>query len=340
LAEIQAAADRAASLTQQLLAFSRKQVIQPKVLDLNVVVGAVESLLRRLIGEDVELRTVLRSRTALVKADPNQLEQVLLNLAVNARDAMPDGGSLTLEVGIPDLDAAAEAEPTPSKTASGRVMLAVTDNGVGMDRATQERIFEPFFTTKGPGRGTGLGLSTVYGIVQQSGGTIRVKSAPGRGTTFQIFLPRAEAEEEAPAEAGAEPLNPRGHETILIVEDEAAVRKLVLRNLAEHGYEVLTADSGPAAIELVSQHRDAIQLLLTDVVMPGMSGKELYRTLSATRPEMRVLYMSGYTEDIIARQGLLEPGTELLEKPFRAEWLLQRVRQVLDRRSEVSSAAA
>ena len=329
--EIYQAAQRAAGLTQQLLAFSRRQVLQPKVIDLNALVPEIEKMLRRLIGEDILFTTVLHPHLGNVRADPGQIEQVIVNLAVNARDAMPDGGRLTIETRNVELDAE-YAVDHPTVKPGPYVMLAVTDSGVGMDEETKSRIFEPFFTTKVRGKGTGLGLATVYGIVQQTGGHIWPYSEPGRGTTMRVYLPRV----DAPADVIDHPSDPapetlRGSETILVVEDEAPVRAVTRQLLERNGYTVLEAPDGAAALALVdgaAGSRD-IDLLLTDVIMPGMSGRELADKLKARRPNVRVLFMSGYTDDAVVRHGMLEPGLAYLEKPFRPPVLLKKVRGVL-----------
>jgi two-component system, cell cycle sensor histidine kinase and response regulator CckA len=320
---------RAAALTGQLLAFSRKQVLQPKVLDLNELVDHSTSLLQRLIGEDIELLFVPGADAGRVRVDPGQLEQVIVNLAVNGRDAMPEGGRLTVETANVALladYAARRVDVAPGPY----VMLAVSDTGVGMDRAVQTRIFEPFFTTKGPGHGTGLGLATVYGIVKQSGGHIRVYSEPGRGTVFRIYLPRTDAPVE-PASAAAPSALPRGAETVLLVEDESEVRGLAREVLEGLGYTVLEAAVPGDAILIAERHVGLIELLLTDVVMPGMSGSALASRVTAERPETKVLFMSGYTDDAIVRHGVLEPGTSFLEKPFSPQALAMKVREALDR---------
>ena len=327
--EVRKAALRAADLTRQLLAFSRQQVIVPKVLNPNDVVGGMDKMLRRLLGEDVELRAALASDLGAVKVDPSQLEQVVLNLAVNARDAMPDGGTLTIETQNIELDQRyvqghLSAEPGPY------VMLAVSDTGVGMDAGTQARIFEPFFTTKEKGRGTGLGLATVYGIVKQSGGWIWVYSEPGHGTTFKVYFPRVAAV-AAPATASvAPPTSVRGSETILVVEDDETIRNLVLKVLKGNGYTVLAAANGDEAERVAGQHHGRIHLLITDVVLPGLSGPEVARRLIATRTDTRALYLSGYTNDAVLRRGVLEAGVAFLQKPFTPGVLGRKVREVLD----------
>jgi two-component system, cell cycle sensor histidine kinase and response regulator CckA len=328
LEQIAKAADSAASLTRQLLAFSRKQMLQPTVLDLNEILGNVEKMLRRLIGEDIEFITECEPAIGRVRADAGQIEQVIMNLAVNARDAMPKGGRLTLRTGNAELeDAATRNRPD---VAPGRyVVLSVADTGHGMEAATQAHIFEPFFTTKEPGRGTGLGLATVYGIVKQSGGHLEVHSEPGRGTTFAIYLPRIDAEVEAPtAKPASRP--PRGTETILLLEDDDALRALVGEVLEDAGYTVLQGATPAEALALAQQHAGAIHALLTDVVLPGVSGPELASQLAASRPEMRVLFMSGYTDAAIGDRGLLSAQTAFIHKPFTTDALLHKLRAVLD----------
>ena len=328
--EIRNAGERAASLTQQLLAFSRKQILAPKVLDLNAVLGNMDALLRRLIGENIELRTLLRPETARIKADPGQIEQVILNLALNSRDAMPQGGKLTMETANVDLDEAYVSTHLESKPGP-HVMLAITDTGVGMDAHVKARLFEPFFTTKGPGKGTGLGLSTVFGIIKQSGGSLNVYSEPGRGTTFKVFLP-AVAAEQSPAEektAKAAAATPPDGATLLIVEDEESVRKLVQVTLAESGYRCLMAADGESALQAASAHAGPIDLLLTDVILPGINGRTLAERLLSVRPGLQVLYMSGYTDNAIVHHGVLDVGTEFINKPFSAQTLRHRVREAL-----------
>src|SRR5881397_1969037 len=327
--EIRRSAERAAGLTRQLLAFSRQQVLQPKVVDVNALVLDMDKLLRRLIGEDVELATVLDPALGRVKADPGQLEQVIVNLAVNARDAMPDGGKLTLETRNIDLDSSYTLEHSLVKPGP-YVQLTVSDSGIGMDEETQAHAFEPFFTTKPRGQGTGLGLAMVYGTVKQSGGFIWVYSEPGHGATFKIYLPRVDTPTEA-ATLPAPTVQPaRGSETVLLAEDEPAVRAIAQQALERHGYTVLAAPSGAAALALAAQHAATIDLLLTDVVMPGMSGRDLADRLTAQRPGIRVLYISGYTDNAIVRHGMLEPGLAYLQKPFRPHALVRKVREVLD----------
>jgi two-component system, cell cycle sensor histidine kinase and response regulator CckA len=328
--EISKAASRATDLTRQLLAFSRKQVLTPKVLDLNAVVTDNLRMLTRLIGEDVDLVMIPGGSLGMVKADPGQVEQVIMNLAVNARDAMPKGGKLTIETANVSLDE--NYVRTHAPAAPGEyIMLAVSDTGMGMDADTQTHIFEPFFTTKGP-KGTGLGLSTVYGIVKQSGGYIWVRSEPGRGTTFKIYLPRVAAMEETvspqPPVTVAE--ETRGQETILLVEDDATVRHLTRDYLRVQGYNVLEAADPAVALQITIAHSGPIQLLLTDVIMPGMNGRELAEQVGSVRPETRVLYMSGYTENAIGHNGTLEPGINLLQKPFTLPALKTKVRETLD----------
>ncbi len=326
--EIYKAGQRAASLTRQLLAFSRQQVLEPKVLDLNAVVSDFEKMLQRLIGEDVRLTTALSPDLGRVKADPGQLEQVIMNLAVNARDAMPQGGTLTVETSNSELDEA-HAWRFPYVVPGHYVMLAVSDTGCGMDAETQAHIFEPFFTTKEKGKGTGLGLATVYGVIKQSGGYIWVESEPGKGTTFRIYFPRVEEAIQATEEKMIPIERARGSQTVLLVEDEPSLRRLTCNLLKEVGYTVLEADSGTQAIEIARQYRDSIHLLLTDVVMPGMSGHVLAGHLVPLRPEMKVLYMSGYTDHAIAHRGVLEPGTMILRKPFTRDELTRKVDEVL-----------
>ena len=329
--EIASAAGRATSLTRQLLAFSRKQMLAPKILDLNGVVTENLKMLTRVIGEDIDLVMVPAAGLGTVRADAGQIEQVIMNLAVNARDAMPSGGKLTIETSNVSLDEEYARFHAPLKPGN-YVMLAISDTGAGMDSETQSHIFEPFFTTKGP-KGTGLGLSTVYGIVKQSGGYIWVYSEPGKGTTFKIYLPRvAEAVEApvqilvAPESVAAEP----GTETILLVEDEANLRYLARQFLEKQGYRVIDAADGAVAMQIAVAHEGVIHLLLTDVIMPGMNGRELAQRISEIRPNVKVLYMSGYTENVIGRNGTLDAGVRLLQKPFTLRDLKSKVREALD----------
>ncbi|MFH1469999.1 MAG: response regulator [Pseudomonadota bacterium] len=329
LEEVQRAAERAAGLTRQLLAFSRKQVLQPVPLDLNKVSAGVEKMLRRILGEDIEFSQRPAPSLRLVRADPGQVEQVLLNLVVNARDAMPGGGRLTIETANVDVDetwAAAGVDLAPGPY----VLLSVSDTGCGMSSEVRARIFEPFFTTKERGRGTGLGLSTVYGIVTQSGGNLAVYSEPGLGSCFKVYLPQDPSAEEEVAMPQHETERPRGTETILLVEDEGALREVARRILTESGYTVLLAADGEAGLEASWRHAAPIHLLLTDVVMPRMGGRALAERLCEQRPEMRVLFISGYVDSAIARQGAIDPGAPFLGKPFSALELMRAVRRVLD----------
>jgi len=328
--EICKAAHRAASLTRQLLAFSRRQVMEPKVLDLNQVVANVGKMLQRLIGEDIDLVTKPDAALGLVKADPGQIEQVIMNLAVNARDAMPEGGKVTIETANVELDenyagGHISVQPGPY------VMLAVSDTGTGMDAETQSHVFEPFFTTKEPGKGTGLGLATVYGIVKQSGGYIWLYSEPGKGTAFKIYLPRVDEPAEVTGKARKPVGEPaRASETILLVEDERSLRELASLTLQRYGYTVLEAPDAAQALRIAQQHQGQIQILVTDVVMPDMGGRELATHLARLRPEMKVLYISGYPNQALLHRGVLETGLAFLQKPFTAADLTRRLREVLD----------
>jgi PAS domain S-box-containing protein len=329
LIEIHKAAERAARLTAQLLAFSRKQVLKPEPLDLNRAVAGMEEMLQRIVGEDIELTQMPSSNLGVVLADRGQIEQVIMNLVVNARDAMPRGGKLSIETANVELDEGYAAEHVEVKPGS-YVMLAVSDTGSGMDAQTRGRIFEPFFTTKGPQKGTGLGLSTVYGIVKQSGGNIWVYSEPGQGTTFKIYLPR---ERGAAAVASGPPSSVAriaGTETILVVEDEPALGAVAKRILGAAGYTVLVAENGGEALLICEGHEGEIHLVLTDVVMPRMSGKVFAERLAKVRPKIKVIYMSGYTADAIGNHGVLDAGTEFIGKPFNAVELARKVREVLD----------
>jgi PAS domain S-box-containing protein len=326
---IKSAGDRAASLTRQLLAFSRRQMLQAKVLDLNAVVGEMDKLLRRLIGEDVDLITLLKPGLGQIKADPGQIEQVLMNLVVNARDAMPKGGKITIETEHAYLDEAYAGNHFAVKP--GRyVALTVSDSGTGMDTETQKRIFDPFFTTKEVGKGTGLGLSTVYGIVKQSGGHICVYSEVDKGTTFKVYLPRFD---EAPDEAEEEDAlgrGSKGKETVLLVEDEEVVRSLAKEVLEEDGYAVIIASNGQEGLQMSQDFDGRIDLLITDVVMPQMGGRELAEGISVLRPDTKVLFMSGYTDDAIVRHGILDDNTFFLQKPFTPNALTLKTREALD----------
>jgi two-component system cell cycle sensor histidine kinase/response regulator CckA len=329
--EIARAAKQAATLTSQLLAFSRKQVLIPQVVDTNELVRALETILGRVVGEDIELRTCLHPGTGNIRADPGQIEQALMNLVVNARDAMPEGGKLTIETSVRVFDEAYAREHTDVKPGE-YVRIAVSDTGVGMDREVLSHIFEPFFTTKEQGKGTGLGLSTVYGIVKQSEGHVTCYSEPGKGTTFTIYFPRtAEASSTAsgPLPAAA---SRRGTETILLVEDEEAVRAFARTVLEKNGYLVIEAAGGMSALARVATREHEVDLLVTDVVMPQMGGRELARNLAHISPHVKVLYVSGYTGNAIQHHAILEQGADFLQKPFSSRELLAKVRQLLDAR--------
>ncbi|MCP9495213.1 MAG: PAS domain S-box protein [Pyrinomonadaceae bacterium MAG19_C2-C3] len=335
IGEIKKAADRAAALTRQLLAFSRKQPQQLRVLNINEVVGDTDKMLGRLIGEDIGLASMLDPALGQVKVDPGQLEQVIVNLVLNARDAMPNGGKITIETKNVRLDEAFVQHHLGART--GRyVMLAISDTGMGMDAETQARIFEPFFTTKEAGKGTGLGLSTVYGIVKQSDGYISVYSEVGHGTTFKVYLPRVDEVADPPVSNFPREESVRGTETVLLVEDEEIVRSLARQILEMNGYKVLEATDGVAALRLCERNEEPIHLLLTDMVMPQMSGRELSERLSKLRPDIPVLYMSGYTDDALMRHGMLDANVAFLEKPFTPESLVSKVREVLDSTKSVS----
>ena len=337
LEETKKAAERAASLVRQLLAFSRKQILEPKVLDLNDVVKDMHKMLTRLIGENIKLATRLETDLGSVKADPCQVEQIIVNLVVNARDAMPRGGRVTIETANVSLDAQTAAKHVAVNPGE-YVMLTVSDTGSGMDQETQARIFEPFFTTKEVGKGTGLGLSTVYGIVKQSGGNIWVYSEPGFGTVFKVYLPRIDdATANSIARQAQESNAPRGTETILLVEDEDVVRGLTRKILMQAGYNVLDAGSGDEAIRLCATHAGSIDLLLTDVVMPEISGKEVADRLLELRPSIRVLFMSGYTDEAIVQHGVLDANVKFIQKPFTWIALTRKVREVLNRKTSLST---
>jgi nitrogen-specific signal transduction histidine kinase/CheY-like chemotaxis protein len=328
LEEIKKAGDRAANLTRQLLAFGRKQLLQPLAINLDEIVGDMIKLLKRLIGEDIQLVTKNGNNLKQIKADPGQLEQVLVNLVVNARDAMPRGGTVTIETANTRLDgtyASRHVGVTPGEY----VMLAVSDTGMGMDHDTQSHIFEPFFTTKEKGKGTGLGLSTVYGIVRQSGGNIWVYSEPGKGTTFKVYLPQVQGEltqMDSMVKANIK----RGSETVLLVEDEDMVRNLASEILEETGYTVLTANGGEEAIRLFNTHPEPIHLMITDVVMPKMSGRDVADRLKQIHPETKVLFMSGYTDEAIVHHGIVDSHIAFIQKPFSEVALTEKIREVLD----------
>jgi len=327
--EIRAAGQSAEGLTRQLLAFSRRQILQPQTLDLNRVLTRVDALLQRIIGEDIELTMKLTAPLARVSADPGQIEQVVLNLAVNARDAMPHGGKLTIETANVVLDEDYVSRHAGA-SAGPHVMVAVTDTGTGMDAATQQRLFEPFFTTKEPGRGTGLGLATVYGIVTQSRGSIWVYSELDHGSTFKIYLPVTTEEITPQVAVEMSPASLAGTETVLVVEDQIEARSVICQTLRRRGYTVIESINGPDAIVKGRQPETAIDVVLTDVVMPGMGGRRVAEVIRATRPDLRVVYMSGYTDSAIVDHGILEPGVTFVQKPFATDTLLRKIREVLD----------
>jgi NO-binding membrane sensor protein with MHYT domain/nitrogen-specific signal transduction histidine kinase/ActR/RegA family two-component response regulator len=326
--EIERAAARAAELTHQLLAFSRKQVLRPTSLDLNAALAQIMRMLTRLVGEHIEVTVLPEPALGRVQADAAQLEQVIVNLVVNARDAMPDGGRLTIETQNVTMEAGSTSQHIGAPPGA-YVLIAFTDTGIGMDPAIQKRIFEPFFTTKERGKGTGLGLATVYGIVKQSGGSISVYSEPNRGSTFKVYLPRVAEPVPTTGEDAAQPVSTSGTETVLIVEDEEAVRLLAVRTLLRRGYTTLVARDGEEALRASEQHPGPIHLLLTDVVLPRTSGPKLAASLIAARPELRVLYMSGFTENAIVHHGVLDPDTEFIQKPFSPQALALKVQEVL-----------
>jgi len=333
--QISKAAERAAALTRQLLAFSRKQILQPQKVDINLLISDLEKMLRRLIGENIELKTNLDPNTSKIVADPGQIEQVLMNLVVNARDAMPNGGKLIIETANGVLTEE-ESRMHKGSQPGNYVFLTIRDNGCGMDNTTIARIFEPFFTTKDQGKGTGLGLSTVYGIVKQSNGYIMVDSDPGKGTVFKILMPRVVDEVQSRQHPVTENNEQNaqtavdGNETILVVEDEEQVRELVCEMLESFGYRIIEADNGKDAIDIYNRNRDSIKLILTDVIMPQMSGKQFIQSLDEMNPETRVLFMSGYTDSAIDHHGILDPDTKFIQKPFTPVDLLKKVREVLD----------
>ena len=330
MVEIKNAADKTAELTRQLLAFSRKQILQPKIINLNTIVINMEKILRRLIGEDIVLLSVLEKDATTVLVDPGQIEQVIINLAVNARDAMPNGGKLVIRTQNVLLDDSFALEH-PSVVPGPHVVFSISDTGIGMSKETMSKIFEPFFTTKEIGKGTGLGLSTTYGIINQSKGHIVVESVPESGTTFRIYFPKAEGAEESPGKTRRESAM-GGEETILVVEDDPVLRGLFREILVDKGYSILVASSGEEAVLLSGDFKDPIHLLVTDVVMPGINGRELADRISAVRQDIKVIFMSGYTDDAISRHGVLGEGIEFLEKPFSPETLVNKVREVLDSR--------
>jgi len=334
--QIMKAGERAAALTKQLLAFSRRQVLQPRVLDLNKLVSSLSTMLQRLIGEDVDLQLELSGDLGRVSADPGQIEQVLMNLTVNSRDAMPQGGVLTVETANVTLDENYTNRHMLVKPGQ-YVLLAVSDNGCGMDRATQARLFEPFFTTKGPGRGTGLGLSTVFGIVKQSGGSVDVYSEPGRGTSVKVYLPRMDQPVSVEAEK-LKKLSVRGTETVLLVEDDEMVRTLVRETLIREGYKVLDSADPIEARRISENYKGPIQLLITDVVMPKLSGRELADQLIRRRTELKVLYMSGYTDNAVLNSGILQKEVAFLQKPFTPGILSEKVREVLEQNGRTRQA--
>jgi CheY-like chemotaxis protein len=328
--EILKAADRAAALTNQLLAFSRRQIMQPRIINLNAVIGQTENMLRRLIGEDIQLVMSLGADTGNIRTDPHHIEQAIVNLAVNARDAMPAGGRIIIETSNVQID------ETYAKTHMGVkpgefVMIAVSDTGHGMDSATRQNIFEPFFTTKQRGKGTGLGLATVYGMVKQSGGDIWVYSEPGHGTTFKLYFPRVTEPVSPGLSEDPEPPRHEGGETVMLVEDEAQVRDLTERMLKQLGYSVLAAAHGKEAMDVSRAHPGKISLLVTDVVMPNMSGKQVADALLSSRPGLRVLYLSGYADNTVVHHGVLDSNVDFLSKPFSREALAHKIREILSR---------
>jgi CheY-like chemotaxis protein len=329
--EIHKAGERAAMLTGQLLAFGRQQMLEPQVLDLNDVVADTEIMLRRLIGEDIIVSLSLDPSLRRIKADPGQIQQILMNLVVNARDAMPQGGTLSIETKNITVDKE-YCQSHPGARPGEFALLAVIDEGTGIDEQTRAHIFEPFFTTKEVGKGTGLGLAMVFGIAKRSGGYIHVESEMGRGTSFELYFPVCTSE-ESHAQRHELPLTPKGHETLLLVEDDEAVRVMARHILQSYGYNVLEAAGGPQAIQLAESHQGPIDLLVTDVVMPHMSGRKLAEQLASLQPRIKVLFLSGYTDDSVIQHGVLQAGFAFLQKPFTSASLSSKVRDVLDTRS-------
>ena len=330
LAEIKTAGHRATALIGQLLAFSRRQITRQKVINFNQTLIELEKMLQRLIREDIHLKMVTAPNLWPIKGDPGQMEQVIMNLVVNARDAMPQGGILTMETANVNLDDGYFRDHGVESPAGGYVLFTVSDNGLGMDTETLSRVFDPFFTTKAKGKGTGLGLATVYGIIKQNNGFIWTYSEPGRGTTFKIYLPRCDEYELAVEKEKAPAVSLRGSETILIAEDDHPLRKMTRRMLERYGYRVIDAEDGKEALRVFHEYEGTIELLLTDVVMPDMSGPELAKRLSVVQPGLRVVYMSGYSDNAIARHGVLDADVNFIEKPFSHKTLAGKVRMVLD----------
>ena len=328
--EIMKAGKSGAALTRQILTFSRRQIIQPEVLNLNVILKDTEKMLRRVIKEDIDLVMVLAPELWQTKVDPGQIEQMLMNLVVNAGDAMPTGGKLTIETENVELDKAYFRDHSAENNPGPYVMMAVTDNGIGMDEETRSRIFDPFFTTKEKGKGTGLGLSTVYGIAKQNKGYVWVYSEPGKGTTFKVYLPRVEAEVTSPQKQKAPAKSVRGSETVLVVEDDEMLRSMIKRILEKYGYGCLMAQNGEEGLRIFEENEDLIRLILTDVVMPGMSGQKMAKKLQSKHPGIKVIYMSGYTDNAIVCYGVLDEGTNFMQKPFTPEGLARKVREVID----------
>ena len=333
LMDIRAAGERAANLTRQLLAFSRKQILEPRLVDVHEVVSGIEKMLRRLLGEDVELLTDLAAGQSWVKVDSGQLEQVVMNLAVNARDAMPRGGRITIRTRNLTPSDSFDLEETAGRHLRPKVAISISDTGIGLSPEVKAHLFEPFFTTKGVGKGTGLGLATVFGIVKQSGGDITVESEPGKGATFTVILPSQTPPRRRVGSGAALRAVPRGTETVLVVEDEYAVRRIVKIALESAGYRVIEARNGPEALEAVRLNPGAIHLVVTDVVMPEMSGRELAERIVKDHPGVRILYMSGYMDDAVMRHGIVESGVAFLQKPFTPLALARKVREVLDRKA-------